>query len=93
MSPPSHVTNGVVGRTPVRISLRTFFLKEGLARASYYEHVSLDPQDLDRGLGRHVRPYMETRQPIRLKDPAVPRGEECYKACLPGSPGFNSKFG
>ena len=51
-----------------------------LARASYYKHVSLGPQDLDRSLGRHVRPYTETRQPIRPKDPAVPRGGECYKA-------------
>ena len=50
-----------------------------LARASYYKHVSLGPQDLDRSLGRHVRPYTETRQPIRPKDPAVPTGE-CYKA-------------
>ena len=51
-----------------------------LARASYYEYVSLGPRDLDRSLGRHVRPYTETRQPIRPKDPAVPRGGECYKA-------------
>ena len=28
---------------------------------------------MDRSLGRHVRPYTETRQPIRPKDPAVPR--------------------
>ena len=67
-------------RTRVRIPLRTFLLKEMLARASYYKHVSLGPQDLDRSLGRHVRPYTETRQPIRPKDPAVPRGGECYKA-------------
>ena len=51
-----------------------------LARASFYKHVSLGSQDLDRSLGRHVRPYTETRQPIRPKDPAVPRGGECYKA-------------
>ena len=51
-----------------------------LARASYYKHVSLGPHDLDRSLGRHVRPYTETRQPIRPKDPAVPRGGGCYKA-------------
>ena len=31
-------------------------------------------------LGRHVRPYTETRQPIRPKDPAVPRGGKCCKA-------------
>ena len=37
-------------------------------------------QDLDRSLGRHVRPNTEARQPIRPKDPAVPRGGECYKA-------------
>ena len=49
------------------------------ACASYYKHVSLGPQDLDRSLSRHVRPYTETRQPIRSKDPAVPRGGECYK--------------
>ena len=67
-------------RTRVRIPLRTFLFKELLARASYYKHVSLGPQDLDRSLGRHVRPYTETRQPIRPKDPAVPRGGECYKA-------------
>ena len=35
---------------------------------------------MDRSLGRHVRPYTETRQPIRPKDPAGPRGGECYKA-------------
>ena len=72
----------VSSRTGVRIPLRTFHLKEMLARASYYKHVSLGPQDLDRSLGRHVRPYTETRQPIRPKDPAVPRGGECYKAYL-----------
>ena len=51
-----------------------------LARVSYYKHVSLVAQDLDRSLGRHVRRYTETRQPIHAKDPAVPRGGECYKA-------------
>ena len=45
-----------------------------LARASFYKHVSLGSQDLDRSLGRHVRPYTETRQPIRPKYPPVPRG-------------------
>ena len=74
-----------------------------LARASYYNHVSLGPQDLDRSLGRRVRPYTETRKPIRPKDPAVPRGGECYKArpglgnrsiLYPGtSVGTTSKFG
>ena len=67
-------------RTRVRVPLRTFLFKEVLARASYYKHVSLGPQDLDRSLGRHVRLNTETRQPIRPKDPAVPRGGECYKA-------------
>ena len=62
-------------RTRLRIPLRTFLLKEMLARASYYKHVSLGPQDLDRSLGRHVRPYTETRQPIRPKHPAVQGGE------------------
>ena len=76
----STFTFGVDGRTRVRIPLRTFLLEEMLARASYYQHVSLGPQDLDRSLGRHVRPYTETRQPIRPKDPAVPRVGECYKA-------------
>ena len=57
-----------------------FFYKKLFSRASYYKHVSLDPQDLDRSLGRHVRLNTETRQPIRPKDPAVPRGGECYKA-------------
>ena len=56
-----HSTHGVVGRTRVRIPLRTILFKELLARASYYKHVSLGPQDLDRSLGRHVRPYTETR--------------------------------
>ena len=51
-----------------------------LARACYYKHVSLGPQDLYRSLGRHVRPYTETRQRIRPQDPAVPRGGKCYKA-------------
>ena len=51
-----------------------------LARASYHKHVSLGPQDLDRSLGKHVRPYTKTRQPIRPKDPAVPKGGKCYKA-------------
>ena len=55
-------------------------LEEMLARPSYYKHVSLGPQDLDRSWGRHVRLYTETRQPIRPKDPAVPRGGEGYKA-------------
>ena len=57
-----------------------FFYKKLFSRASYYKQVSLNPQDLDRSFGRHVRPYTETRQPIRLKDPAVPRGGKCYKA-------------
>ena len=48
--------------------------EEMLARASYYKHVSLSRQDLDRSLGRHVRPYTETPQPIRSKDPAISRG-------------------
>ena len=68
------ITFGVDGRTRVRIPLRTFLLEEMLARASYYKHVSLGSQDLDRSLGRHVRPYTETRQPIRPKYPPVPRG-------------------
>ena len=51
-----------------------------LPRASYFKHVSLGPQDLDQIVDRHVRPYAETRQPIRPTDPAVPRGAECYKA-------------
>ena len=51
-----------------------------LARASFFKHVSLGPQDFDRSLGRHVQLYTETRQPIRPKDPAVTRGGECYKA-------------
>ena len=53
-----------------------------LARASYYQYkrVSLGAQDLDRSLGRHIRPYAETRQPIRPKDPTVPRGGGCCKA-------------
>ena len=70
-------TNGVVRKTRVRIPNRTFLLKEMLARASYYKHISLGPQDLDRSLGRHVRPYTETRHTTRPKDPAVPRGGEC----------------
>ena len=56
---------------PSRIPLRTFLLKEVLARASYsgvFKNVSLGLQDLDRSLGRQVRPYTETRQPIRPKD-------------------------
>ena len=70
-------------RTRVRIPLRTFLLKGMLARASYYKHVSLGPQDLGRSLGRHVRPYSIYGDPstdIRPKDPAVPTGGECYKA-------------
>ena len=74
---PSHLASS---RTRVRIPLRTFILKEMLARASYYKHVSLGPQDLDRSLGRLVRPYTETRQPIRPKDPAVSGEGECHKA-------------
>ena len=75
-------TNGVVGRTRVRIPLRTFLLKEMLARASYYKHFSLGPQDLDRSLGRHVRPFTQNRQPLRPKDPAVPRGENVIRLTL-----------
>ena len=81
---PSHLASS---RTRVRIPLRTFLSKEVLARASYYKHVSLGPQgfalgpqDLDRSLGKHGRPYTETRQPIRPKDPAVPRGGKCGNA-------------
>ena len=72
-------TIGIDGRTRVRIPLRTFLFEELLARASYYKHVSQGPQDLDRSLGRHVRPYTETRQRIRPKDPAVPRGENVIR--------------
>ena len=78
----STITFGVDGRTRVRIPLRTFLLEEMLARASYYKHVSLGPQDLDRSLGRHVRPYTETRLPIRPKDPAVPRGGDVIRLTL-----------
>ena len=69
-------------RTRVRIPLRVFILKEILALASYYKHVSLGPQELERSLGGHVRPNTETRQPIRLKDPAVPRGENIKRPTL-----------
>ena len=72
-------TIGIVEDTS-SIPLRTFLLEEMLARASCYKHVSLGPQDLVRSLGTHVWPYTQTRQPIRPKDPAVPRGEECCKA-------------
>ena len=68
---PSHLASS---RTRVRIPLRTFLSKEVLARASYYKHVSQGPQDLDRSLGRHVRPHTETRQPIRPKDSSVQKG-------------------
>ena len=44
----STFTFGVVVRTRVRIPLRTFLLKQMLARASYDKHVSLGAQDLDR---------------------------------------------
>ena len=82
---PSHLASS---RTRVGIPLRTFLLKEVLARASSHKHVSLGPQDLDRSLGRHVRPYTETRQPIRPKDPAVARGGKCYK----GYPGLGNRW-
>ena len=75
----SAITFGIVEDTSANPTSNISF-KELLARASYCQHVSLGPQDLDRSLGRHVRPYTETRQPIRPKDPAVPRGGECYKA-------------
>ena len=79
----STITFGVVGRTRVRIPLRTFLLKEMLARASYYKHVSLGPQDLDRSLGRHVPgttavygdPSTDTSQRSRRS-----KGGKCCKA-------------
>ena len=82
----STITFGV-SRTRVRIPLRRFLVKEMRARSSYYKHVSLGPQDLDRSLGWHVRPNTETRQPIRPKDPAVPKGGECCQAY----PGLGSR--
>ena len=42
------LTIGIDGRTRVRIPLRTFLFEELLARASYYKHVSLGPQDYKR---------------------------------------------
>ena len=54
-------------------------LKEILARASYCKHVSLGLQDLDRSLGRHVRPYTETSQPIRPKDIPCPPWKRFFK--------------
>ena len=56
-----------------------------LARASYYKHVSLGPQDLDRSLGRHVpgtTAVYGDPQPIRPKDPDVPRGVNVVRLTL-----------
>ena len=71
-------------RTRVRIPLRTFLLKEVLASVSFFKHVSLGPQDLDRSLGRHVQLYTETRQPIRPKDIVSPfqAGENVIRVTL-----------
>ena len=72
----SPITFGIVEDTSPTSSI-SFTIN---VRASYYKYVCLGPQDLNRSLGKHVRPYTETRQPIRPKHPAVPRGVECYKA-------------
>ena len=74
----STITFGVIEDTSSNPTSNISFKKKCL-RVSYYKHIYLGPQDLDRSLGRHVRPYTETRQPIRPEDPAVPRGGECYK--------------
>ena len=65
----STITFGVDGRTRVRIPLRTFLLEEMLARASYYKHVSLGPQDLDEVW---VGTYDRIRRPVNRYVPKIP---------------------
>ena len=82
VSPPCHLTNGVVGRTKgrwswVRISRpqRKRFLKKSEFLMSRIWWITLpgSPEIINELRSRHVRPHTKT------KNPAVQRGGECYK--------------
>ena len=84
----STVTFGIVKKTSSNPTSNIYFKRNACVCALLLKNVFLGPQDLDRGFGRHVRPYTETRQPIRPKDPAVPR-----KNVIPGKayPGLGNR--
>ena len=63
-------------RPPCLIYLSTSKINKCLRVVRLIISVFLSLHDLDRSLGRYVRPYTETRQPIRPKDPPFQGREE-----------------